>query len=106
MAIDNSFVTTSRAEAQATAKLAREAAGAGSWLMAMAIILGKVADNMQGKIIDKATQLDQPGSKKSENRLTAELQAQTQLMNMFMQAMSSAIKSVGEANAQVARKTG
>ncbi|WP_407353219.1 hypothetical protein [Luteimonas sp. R10] len=107
-----SYVANARAENEATARLSAEAAKSGSWLMAMAVILGELADKMMANVVKKAEELDSassgkgsPGSE-SENKLTAELQAQTQLLNMFMQAMSTVIKTAGEANSQVARKTG
>lgn len=105
-----SYVDNARAQNEATAKLSAQAAKSGSWLMAMAVILGELADKMMANVVEKASQLDSATSgnkgEGSENKLTAELQAQTQLLNMFMQAMSTVIKTAGEANAQVARKTG
>lgn len=96
---------------------ARAAAGGGSSLMALAIMLGEIADKMLDRVMDLADQLDNLQDKKAEmknkdkdpggmgeNKLTAQLQAQTQIMNMFMQAMNTVIKSVGEANRDVSRK--
>lgn len=104
MSIHLSFAENARAENVANAKSASASPHGGSLLMRMAMILGKIADSMGEKIIGKAEELDKPSSKKSENKLTAELQAQTQIMNMFVQAMNTAIKSIGEANKDVARK--
>lgn len=104
------YVDNTRNESEATARLAGKAAQAGSWLMAMALVLGELADKMMANVVAKAEELDSaqsgigsPGDN-SENKLTAELQAQTQLLNMFMQAMSTIIKTAGEANTAVARK--
>ncbi len=94
------------------------AGGGGSLLMALAIMLGTIADKMLARTMSLAGDLDNLQAKKEEsgeaaqknddgkgeNQLTAELQAQTQLMSMFMQAMTTVIKTVGEANKDVARK--
>lgn len=111
------FIQNSQVDARTKAQ-ASKAAG-GSVLMALAIAMGLIADKMTDRVFALAEKLDniqnekaaitnggkQPGSM-SENLITAQLQAQTQILNMFMQAMSTVIKSYGEANTQVARKTG
>ena len=92
-------------------------AGGGSLLMALAIMLGSIADKMLARTMELADDLDKLQDDKAkitnggdaaggmgENQLTAQLQAQTQLMSMFMQAMTTVIKTVGEANKDVARK--
>lgn len=85
----------------------------GSILVSMAMILGAIADKMSMEVIEKAEALDRNAADKkagkgagSENVLTAELQAQTQLLNMFTQAMNNAIKTMGEGNATLSRKGG
>ena len=125
-----SFIGNVQAQRSAEAAASAGGKGNGSYLMALAIMLGEIADKMLDKVMDLANQLDNiqdqkadiknehlkdngdvkkgkgardPGSM-GENKITAELQAQTQIMNMFMQAMSTVIKSVGEANRDVARK--
>lgn len=113
------YISLAQAENQIKARAAKE--GGGSWLMALAMLMGDIADKMMVQTFRLADALDNvqdqkaahanslnpfkkdPGSL-SENRITAELQAQTQLMNMFMQAMTTVIKSVGEGNTQAARK--
>lgn len=100
-------------------KAAAKAKAGGSNLVQMAIVLGMVADSMMKEIENLALELgkvqqaniqktiDNPKAvpdKESENILSARLQAQTQILNMFMQAMSNAIKTVGEAAATTARK--
>ncbi|WP_133000200.1 hypothetical protein [Luteimonas arsenica] len=109
-----SFVQNVQSQRQNEAQAAK---GNGSYLMALALMLGEIADKMLDRVMDLAGDLDNLQDKKAEmkndkkdpggmgeNKLTAELQAQTQIMNMFMQAMTTVIKSVGEANKDVARK--
>lgn len=115
-----SFSFIGNVQAQRSAEAASAAGGGkgnGSYLMALALMLGEIADKMLDRVMDLAGELDNLQDKKAEikndkkdpggmgeNKLTAELQAQTQIMNMFMQAMTTVIKSVGEANKDVARK--
>lgn len=108
------FSFISNVQSQRSAEAALSAGGGkgnGSYLMALAIMLGEIADKMLDRVMDLAGDLDNlqkdkknGGSGDGENKLTAELQAQTQIMNMFMQSMTTVIKSVGEANKDVARK--
>lgn len=118
MAVEGSYgynyIENMQMEREIKAKAAKEG---GSWLMALASILAEIADGMMEKTFALAKDLDNvqdskasiirgggtPGSM-SENELTAKLQAQTQIMSMFMQAMNTIIKTVGEANKDVARK--
>lgn len=112
-----SFVTNVQAQRATEASASAGGKGNGSYLMALAIMLGQIADKMLDRIMDLADQLDNLQDQKAkikndnkdpggmgENKLTAQLQAQTQIMNMFMQAMNTVIKSVGEANRDVSRK--
>lgn len=98
-------------------KAMAKAQAGGSKLAQMALVLGMVADNMMdnvmdlaldlGKIQEKNSKLENAGGvadKESENQASALMQAQTQIMNMFMQALSNMIKTVGEGGATVARK--
>lgn len=112
-----SFVQMARTENESAGKLAKHN---GSWLVALATVLGQIADKMSANLMDLAEKLDKLQDAKadmkkgdkppkadngmSENVLTAHMQAQTQLLNMFMQAMNTIIKSVGESNRDVARK--
>lgn len=111
-----SFIQNVQMQRQGEARAAAEGGG-GSYLMALAIMLGEIADKMLDRVMDLADQLDNLQDEKAkvknddkdpggmgENKLTAQLQAQTQIMNMFMQAMNTVIKSVGEANRDVSRK--
>lgn len=109
-----SFVQNVQSQRQGEARAAGQG---GSYLMALAVMLGNIADKMLDRVMDLADQLDNLQDEKAkiknddkdpggmgENKLTAQLQAQTQIMNMFMQAMNTVIKSVGEANRDVSRK--
>ena len=109
-----SFVQNVQSQRQSEVQAAK---GNGSYLMALALMLGEIADKMLDRVMDLAGDLDNLQDKKAEmkndkkdpggmgeNKLTAELQAQTQIMNMFMQAMNTVIKRVGEANRDVSRK--
>ena len=112
-----SYVQMAQAENESTAKLQKYN---GSWMVALAVVLGKIADKMTDNLLNLAQKLDKLQEDKagmkagdkppkadngmSENELTAHMQAQTQLLNMFMQAMNTIIKTVGEANKDVARK--
>lgn len=112
-----SYVQMAQADSASNAKLSKYN---GSWLVALAMVLGKIADKMSANLMDLAKKLDKLQEDKSqmksgdkppkadngmsENELTAQMQAQTQLLSMFMQAMNTIIKSVGESNKDVARK--
>ncbi len=94
-----------RAEEVARAKNAAQGGG-GSTLMKLALALGTIADNLVEKVLAKAKELDAAAGKGgNENLLTAEMQALTQIMKMFQEAMSTAIKSMGEGNTSTARKS-
>ena len=111
MAIDYSFTQLTQTEMREVAKLVNK--NGGSYLVAMAMLLGKVADRMAEACMGMAERLDTIAGIKAdnpkagnlgENKLTAELQAYTQKMNMFIQAMNNTIKTMGEADSNVARK--
>lgn len=111
------YVQMQASDAQSQAKISKYN---GSWMVALAAIMGQIADKMSLNLMNLADKLDKLQADKadmkkgdpppkadngmSENLLTAHMQAQTQLLNMFMQAMNTIIKSVGEANKDVARK--
>lgn len=97
------YAEMAQADMVAAAKLGAKGKG-GSLLLQMAMVLGEIADKMAKECIDLAKQLDGPGGKASENTLTAQLQALTQQMNMFIQAMTNCMKTMGEADANLARK--
>lgn len=96
---------------------AAKAAAKGSPITALAIVLASVATKMTDNLMELATQISAVKDQKAaitagggtpgdmnETVLTAMLQADTQKMSMFMQAMNNAIKSLGEAETTVARK--
>lgn len=100
----NSWAADVRAENVAKAKSAAKGGG-GSTLMKLALALGQIADNLVEKVLAKAKELDAAAGKGgNENQLTAEMQALTMIMKQFVEAMSNAIKTMGEGNASVARK--
>ncbi len=91
------------------AKLAK----GGSWLVVLAMILGKIADKMGENLVKMAQAIDTEqqrvadgGENSKLTELNAKMNAYSQTMNMFMQAVSNIIKSIGEGNTQIARKSG
>ena len=91
------------------AKLAK----GGSWLDVLAMILGKIADKMGENLVKMAQAIDTEqqrvadgGENSKLTELNAKMNAYSQTMNMFMQAVSNIIKSIGEGNTQIARKSG
>jgi hypothetical protein len=73
--------------------------GKGSWLRALAKVLGKLADKLAKELEDKgkAMQSDKPSA-------IQEYQAIAQEFSMVMNMITNAIKSIGEGNANAARK--
>jgi hypothetical protein len=94
------------------------AASGGSWLLELAVVMGKIADKMGENVVKLAKQIDSRQDAKAafENvtgksagsfglsELNAMLQANTQIMSNFMQAMSSAIKAIGEGENTIAKR--
>jgi hypothetical protein len=83
--------------------------GKGSLLMKIAIILGTVADQKMKDMASKADQIGKFGEVKGKNqaqytKLTSEMQALGQEMNIVSQAASNVLKSIGEAASTLARK--
>lgn len=102
-------------DAKATDK--GSAAATGSWLVALATMLGKMADRLGDGIVAQAGKIDQQMNKEAKARndgeavedsnltqLNSELQAMSQQMKMLMDAISTIIKSIGEGNSSIARK--
>lgn len=105
----NDFSTQNIDELAVQAKLAK----GGSWLVALAILMGKVADRMGENLVDMAVKIDTESQRVADGgenskltELNAKMNAYSQTMNMFMQALSNIIKTLGEGNAQIARKSG
>jgi hypothetical protein len=83
--------------------------GKGSLLMKLAILLGTIADQKMQDMATKADQIGKFGEVKGKNqgqytKLTSEMQALGQEMNIVSQAASNVIKSIGEAASTLARK--
>lgn len=99
-----SYVSSVQAEQTAAARASKS--GGHGWLFAIAVALGKIADNLGKQIEAKAAALDSDivAGKKDLTQQNAELQALAQQMNMLMQAISTVIKSIGEGATQIARK--
>lgn len=94
-----------------------KSAKGGSWLVALAKLMGAIADKMGMQLVDMAKQIDaetnrQAGIKKGGGEVTdsqltelnAEMQAHSQLMKMFMDSMNNIIKTIGDGNSGLARK--
>lgn len=73
--------------------------GKGGWLRALAHALGKIADKQAADLEQRAQGLD--GAKPSE---TADFNADTQAFNLLMSGINNAIKTLGEALGNMARK--
>lgn len=84
---------------------ARASAQTGSWLVALATIMGEIANKMSTQMIEKASEIDTAAdNEEPANELTAELTALSQLFKMFTEATNNCIKSIGEGNSALARK--
>ncbi len=84
---------------------AQSSAKTGSWLVALATIMGEIANKMSTQMIEKASEIDTAAdNEEPANELTAELTALSQLFKMFTEATNNVIKSVGEGNSAMARK--
>jgi len=82
----------------------------GSWFEALAAAMGKMLASRVGKMIDAQQTMertyDSDAKQQSEEYMAAmtEFQVQSQIFSQTAQAVSTAIKAVGEGLAQVARK--
>ena len=88
---------------------------AGSWLEAIAQAMGEAAGNKAAKMVELSNKLKELSSAggdekaqqqaaKEMNAVNAQFQAASQEFNMLQSAFSTAIKSIGEGMAQMARK--
>ncbi len=91
------FVTNQIRQEGANSEEAGE--GKGSWLVAMARVLGKACQDKADALVAKAENLDNSNTKQ-----VAEFQAMSQEFSMMMNATTSAIKAIGEGLASTARK--
>jgi len=74
--------------------------GAGGWLVAFATAMGKLIERVGDALMQKAESIgDKPSAADS-----TELTVQSQMYSMFLNAVSTALKSMGEAQAAMARK--
>jgi hypothetical protein len=73
-----------------------------SRLVKLAKAMGKLLDKKMDKIIEVGEKMD--GAKK-QGSLSAEMQALSQEMSMISNALNNMIKSIGEANTTLARKS-
>jgi hypothetical protein len=81
------------------AREAKSGGRAGGWLRAMAEALGKKLDASAHEMQDLAGKID-----KKDPSTTTDFQVASQEFNMLMNAANTAIKSIGEAMANTARK--
>jgi hypothetical protein len=114
----NSYENVSATKRTAESKSAAKGGAGGGWMMALAMTLGNMADKMgeqvaaTAKKIDAATDAKFAEGKSNDGQsgshgisaLNAEMQVQTQLLSMFMGAVSNIIKTIGEGNAGLSRK--
>lgn len=82
------------------AKGKKTGTGDGGWLMAFAEAMGRLMEKQIQKIQDFADSIGDKPTPSDSTKLTA----MTQMFQMFMNAVSTALKSMGEANAGMARK--
>jgi hypothetical protein len=74
--------------------------GGGGFLMAIAQALGEMMDRMADNLLEFSKTLgDSPTAEQ-----TTELTAKSQMFSLFMNNASTVIKTLGEANAAMARK--
>lgn len=74
--------------------------GEGGWLMAFAEAMGKLMERQVGEIQKFANSIGDKPSPSDSTKLTA----MTQMFQMFMNAVSTALKSMGEGASSMARK--
>jgi hypothetical protein len=73
----------------------------GSRLLKLAMIMGRLLDSKMDKMIETGEKMDKA---KKQGSLSAQMQALGQELSMISNALSSTIKSIGEANTTLARK--
>lgn len=112
-----SFASTVSDTQAAEAQNARAGKG-GGWLLAIAVALGTIADNMGERMLEKAQDIDtlqkeqadqkDQGLKNEDGKglseLNAELQVLGQQLGQMLQMMATIIKTIGEGNKDLARK--
>ena len=76
-------------------------AGAG-WLEAFAMAMGKLIESQGNALMDTAKSIGDKPTAADSTMLTV----QSQMYSMFIQAVSTALKSMGEGQTAMARKSG
>lgn len=104
LAAFNDFATRNLYEGNETVASARAGGGkvfgGGGFLMAIASALGEMIDKQAANLIEFSKSLgDEPTAQQ-----TTELTAKSQMFSLFMNNASTVIKTLGEANAGMARK--
>ena len=110
-------MNTYNAERIATLASEAKSARGGSWLVTLAKLMGAIADKMGMQLVDMAKNIDAEqnrqngikagGGEVTDSNLTelnAEMQAHSQLMKQFMDAIANIVKTIGDGNSGIARK--
>lgn len=74
--------------------------GGAGWLEAFAIAMGKLIESQGNALMDTARSIGDTPTAADSTRLTV----QSQMYSMFIQAVSTALKSMGEGQTAMARK--
>lgn len=74
----------------------------GGWLEAFAIAMGKLIERQGNALMRTAESIGDEPTAADSTRLTV----QSQMYSMFIQAVSTALKSMGEGQTAMARKSG
>lgn len=80
-----------------------QTSGKSSWLHAIAEALGQKVGELAVSMTQHADDVGSPDAQKSANA-SANLTADSQLFSMYMNALSTVLKSIGEGNSAMARK--
>lgn len=78
-----------------------------SFLVALAVAMGKATDDKMDQMLSLAKNIDQAnssGDKSNITEMSGEMQAMSQEVSMLSTAMSTSIKAIGEASSSLARK--
>lgn len=86
---------------------ASSAEGGKSFLVKLALAMGKVIDAKMDRLVELGEKIDKAqADKASTGSISAEMQAVGQEISMITQALNTVIKSVGESGSTLARKQG
>ncbi|MGH6610627.1 MAG: hypothetical protein ACRECQ_10240 [Burkholderiaceae bacterium] len=95
-----SQVSLSEARENSGGEDARAAKRGGGWLAAFAIAMGKLIENAGNELIRKAENIGTEPTPADSTMLTVE----SQEYSMFVNAVSTALKTMGEAQAAMAKR--